>query len=81
MFTRSFILQTKLRDDYDNDSKQKALHSDPSAIQQITFTAKLDRAGNTTMFFIIEEAKETVSVFSQGTVKLLSLCCIIIEFI
>ena len=81
MFTRSFILQTKLRDDYDNDSKQKALDSDPSAIQQITFTAKLDRAGNTTMFFIIEEAKETVSVFSQGTVKLLSLCCIIIEFI
>ena len=35
MFTRLFILQIKLRDDYDNNSKQKALDSDPSAIQQI----------------------------------------------
>ena len=33
--------------------------------------AKLARAGNTTMFFIIEEAKETVLDFSQGTVKVL----------
>ena len=29
----------------------------------------LDRAGNTTMFFIFKEAKETVLDFSQGTVK------------
>ena len=29
------------------------------AIQQINFMANLDRAGNTKMFFIIEEAKET----------------------
>ena len=35
----------------------------------INFTANLDRAGNTTMFLIIEEAKETVLEFSQGTVK------------
>ena len=41
-------------------SKQQALDADPRAIQQINFTANLDRAGNTTMFFIIEEAKETV---------------------
>ena len=41
-------------------SKQQALDADPKAIQQINFTANLDRAGNTTMFFIIEEAKETV---------------------
>ena len=33
--------------------------------------ANLDRAGNTKMFFIIEEAKETVLEFSQGTVKVL----------
>ena len=33
--------------------------------------ANLDREGNTTMFFIIEEAKETVLDFSQGTVKVL----------
>ena len=37
--------------------------------QQINFTAKLDRVGNTTMFFIIERAKETVLDFSQGTIK------------
>ena len=51
--------------------KQQALDADPRAIQQINFTAKLDRDGNTTMFFIIEEAKETVQDFSQGTVKVL----------
>ena len=33
--------------------------------------ANLDRDGNTTTFFIIEEAKETVLDFSQGTVKVL----------
>ena len=38
-------------------SRQNKLDADPRAIQQINFTAKLDRAGNTTMFFIIEEAK------------------------
>ena len=54
-----------------NLSKQQALDADPRAIQQINFTANLDRAGNTTMFFIIEEAKETVLDFSQGTVKVL----------
>ena len=52
-------------------SKQQVLDADPRAIQQINFTANLDRAGNTTMFFIIEEAKETVLDFSQGTVKFL----------
>ena len=52
-------------------SKQQALDADPRAIRQINFTANLDRAGNTTMFFIIEEAKETVLNFSQGTVKFL----------
>ena len=52
-------------------SRQNELDADPRAIQQINFTANLDRAGNTTMFFIIEEAKETVFEFSQGTVKVL----------
>ena len=41
-------------------SKQQELHADPRAIQQINFTANLDRAGNTTMFFIIEQVQETV---------------------
>ena len=40
-------------------SKQQALYADPKAIQQINFTANLNCAENTTMFFIIEEAKET----------------------
>ena len=52
-------------------SKQEALDADPKAIQQINFTANLDRAGNTRFYFILEEAKETVFEFSQGTVKFL----------
>ena len=52
-------------------SKRKALYADLREIQQINFTANLNIAGNTTMFFIIEEAKETVLDFLQGTVKVL----------
>ena len=50
-------------------SKQQAIDVDPRAIQQINFTANLDRHGNTRMSFIIEQVKETVFDFSQGTVK------------
>ena len=52
-------------------SKQQSLDADPRAIQQINFTANLDRAGNTRVYFILEEAKETILDFSQGTVKVL----------
>ena len=52
-------------------SKQQALDADRRAIQQINFTANLDRAGNTRVHFILEEAKETILDFSQGTVKVL----------
>ena len=52
-------------------SKQQALDADPRAIHQINFTANLDGAGNTTIYFILEEAKETVFEFSQGVVKVL----------
>ena len=52
-------------------SKQQALDADPRAIQQINFTANLDRAGNTKVYFILEEAEETILDFSQGTVKVL----------
>ena len=51
--------------------KQQALDADPRAIQQINFTANLDRAGNTRVYFILEEAKETILDFSQGTIKVL----------
>ena len=46
---------------------QQAIDADPIVIQQINFTAKLYRAGNTAMFSIIEEAKETILDFSQKT--------------
>ena len=42
-------------------SKQQALDAYPKAIQQINFTANLDRAVNTRIYFIFEEAKETLS--------------------
>ena len=52
-------------------SKQQALDADPKAIQQINFTANLDTEGNMTFYFNLEEAKETVFEFSQGTIKVL----------
>ena len=52
-------------------SKQQVLDADPTKIQQINFTANLDRDGNTAMFFIIVQEKETIFQFSQRTVKIL----------
>ena len=52
-------------------SKKQALDGDPKAVQQINFTGNLDRGGNTSMFFITEEAKESILDFSQGTVRVL----------
>ena len=52
-------------------SKEQALDADPRAIQEINFIANLDRAGNTRIYFILEEAKETILNFAQGTVKVL----------
>ena len=52
-------------------SKQQKLDADPKAIQQINFTRNVSRAEGATMFFIIEEPKETVLDFSKGTVKAL----------
>ena len=52
-------------------SKQNELDANPRATQQINFIANLDRAGNTRIYFILEEVKETKLDFSQGTVKVL----------
>ena len=52
-------------------SKQEALDADPKAIQQINFTSNLDRAGNTRIYFILQEVNKTILDFSQGTVKYL----------
>ena len=60
-------------------SKQQVLDADTKAIQQINFTVNLDRAGNARIYFILEEAKETVLDFSQGTVQCNSIQCNFIE--
>ena len=44
--------------------KQQAIDADPKALQQTNVTSNLDRPGNITMFFIIEEAKRTILDFS-----------------
>ena len=41
------------------------------ALQQINFTGNLGPDENTTMIFIIKEAKETILNFSEGTVRTL----------
>ena len=46
-------------------SKQQALDADPKAIEQINFTANLDKAGNTRIYFILEEANETFLNFHK----------------
>ena len=51
--------------------KQQASDADPRSIQQINFIENLDRAGNTRFYCILEEGKETVFEFLQGTVKVL----------
>ena len=55
-----------------NRFKQTAkARCDPKAIQQINFTGNLDRVEDSRMSFVIEEARETASDFSKGTVKVL----------
>ena len=51
--------------------KQQALDAERKAIQQIKFTENIDRAENIKMFFIIDEAKETILDFPRGTVGIL----------
>ena len=50
-------------------SKQHAFDADHRANQEINFTGNLDRADNTRIYFILEEAKESKLDFSQGTMK------------
>ena len=40
-------------------SKQQTLDGNPRANQIITFTENLDRAGNTRIYFVLDESKET----------------------
>ena len=52
-------------------SREQALDANPIANQQINFTANLDRANDTRIYFILEQAKEARLDFPQGTVKVL----------
>ena len=52
-------------------STQQELDADPKAIQQIHFIANVDREENARFYFILEEEKEIVFEFLQGTVKVL----------
>ena len=49
--------------------KPREHYADPKAIQQIYFTGNLHGTENTIILFIIEESKETILDFSQGTVR------------
>ena len=57
-------------------SKQQALDTDP--IQHINFTWNVSGINNRLVFFIIEEAKETILDFSQETVKVLKFYFVLI---
>ena len=63
LFVRLLLFQGKLQ--------LQEVDADPRAIQQINFIGNLERAEGATIFFIIEQAKETVFKFSQGTLKVL----------
>ena len=73
--TGSLLEYTYFKDNYKmiaaGLSKQQALDADSRTIQQINFTANLHRAGNTRIYFTLEEARETILNFAQGTVKVL----------
>ena len=43
----------------------------PKAISKINITSNIDKPGNTTIFFIVKEAKEIILDFSQETVRIL----------
>ena len=80
--TGCFLNHTGFKENYKliatDLSKQQAFDTDQKAIQQINFTGYLDLAGNTTMFFILKEAGETILHFSQGTVRVLRIYFVLI---
>ena len=52
-------------------SKQQTRDADLKVRQQNIFSGNLDCSRNTTMFFIIEKAKEAILDFLQGTMRVL----------
>ena len=58
-------------------NKQQVLDANPKGIQQFNFTRNLDRAGNTALFFIIQEAKKKhFRFFARNYESLVNLFCI-----
>ena len=47
----------------------KILYANPKAIRQLNFTENFNSAAEVTIFFISEEAKETILDFSNNTEK------------
>ena len=78
-----FLNYSYFKEDYNmisiNLSKQQVLDVSPRPIQQINFTGNLDWGWRAIMFFILEEAKEAILYFSQWTVRVLWIRCIIIS--
>ena len=70
-YTTSCFLDCTYFKNYYKMIATDALDVDSKAIQQTNFTANLNEPGNTAIFFIIEEAKETILDFSQRTVEVL----------
>ena len=70
MFIRLSLFQKILHINYNRLKKTKRQDADPKAIQ-INFTGNLTRGEGAWMYFIIEEAKETVLDSSKGIVKVL----------
>ena len=64
MFVRLSLFQKLLQ-------KQQKLDVDPKAIQEINFTGNLSKEEGSTMFFVIDEGKETLLDFSKVAVKVL----------
>ena len=50
-------------------TKQQQLDADPKTTQQINFTGRQDRVGQTTMFSLLNKQKKIVLDFSQGNVE------------
>ena len=73
MFIRLSLFQNILQ-------KQQKLAADPKAIQQINFTGNLSKEEGSTMFFVIDEAKETLLDFSKVAVKVLWFYFLLIQF-
>ena len=67
IYTASCLLDYPYFKEYYKIIAIQALNADRKSIEQITFTGNLDQEA--TIFFITEEAKETIFDSSQGSVR------------